>query len=415
MEVLLQLKNFFLLSMVFVRRFSLLVFILCLFNTDFSFFKNFRIKYLKYVPFSLTVLSYCGLCLTIMAKISMYVAPSSSYFAIGFLAGIWLIGCPIKYTEQLSFEDTTYRRLFSKKYLVTKIIIGFSCITYVENIFPLTVMSEFKNSIIKFIYPKILPSFDTLFFNFVFLFTFVSVIYYVTYRSPQIFGKILALTALIMVCSIGYFVDITKIPSNFCIHSTNCWKGALSSLFDGLIMSSVASDIFTFLSVTVNQNFYKQIKDFSLEEKKCIYATYAVSVSFLTTFVFLYVTLGTLPKAMINIFNQVDVEMQYNMFSNVIGYIYKLTSLLSTITVMHILYRETIVIIKILNFNKMGKILSAAFFLFLQTSIALIFSYEEISLISSGLYLVVQLSMSVVYFLRKKEQNISKEIQIVTE
>ena len=118
---------------------------------------------------------------------------------------------------------------------------------------------------------------------------------------------------------------------------------------------------------------------------------------------------------MINIFNQVDSEMKFNMISNIVGYVYKLTSLLSTITVMHILYRETIVIIKILSLNKIGKVLSAGFFLLLQTCIALIFSYEEISLISSGLYLIVQLSMGIVYFIRKDDENINKQIPIVTE
>jgi len=341
------------------------------------------------------------MCLTITAKISMYCAPSSLLFAIGFMVGLWLIVTPIKYSELVAFDNSTYINLFNKSFWITKLVIAVSSLNYLETIFPLTTMVAFKNSIINTIIPTQLNLLNSSLFNYFYLFLSIGTIYYLTYRFSSTFNAILATGALIMVFSMGYFVNIGNFMSYLMMHSDNSFIGMLLSFIDGIVLSLVATDICTFLSATVYEDFKHRINHFSFEEKKQAYATYVICIAILATFVFAYITICTLDRALIELYNQVDSDMLKNTLCYIIVSIYKVASLWTMTAVMHILYRETIVLLKILNQTKKVNVAIVVLFLALQSLIAISFSYQEIAVMSSALYLIIQISMSIAYITRK--------------
>ena len=412
MNVLAQIKITYLAILFYLKKFGIILFLIAIYTSSFECFKYFSFKNIKHIPFSLSLLSICGLCILILSKISMYFVPSTFAFFIGFIFGIFIICVPLKYNELLALENSTYRKLFDQKYIVTKIAIIVSFITYIEIMFTSSVILACKNSIINIIYPQLSIYNQNININFIFLYFILSTIFIITYYYKNILGKILTLSILIMIISLGYFVNITSLKTNIFFNMSNNIIDNLLSLIEGITMSILSSDIFTFLSLTIYQDFNQRIKGYTNIEKKSIYSTYVITIGILSSLIFTFITVTTLPKATINMFNQVDEFINTNLLNTIIVYTYKISSIALVISIINILYREAITLLSILKCNKYFKIIISIILITIQSLLPFIFTYKEMSIIGSAVYFLIQGLLSIIFIMRKKQMNIEKQIKI---
>ena len=393
----------------FIKKFSILIFLLSLTKAKFDFFKYFDIRNIKYIPFSLSLLSYCGICVTVICKILMFQSDCSYLFLLGFIFSTWFIALPIKYSEQIALINTSYRLLFDRTYWITQWAILFSFLTYFEITFPLLTILSCKNFFMDMFITNF--NYNSFYFNFFFLFGTIIIVYYLSNKYKS-FSSVITISTFIMLFCLAYYVKPSKIISNIFIHKGTSIQKSLMSFFDGATMAYITSDIHTFLGLSIHRAINMQIKDFTFEKQKSVYATYAIIISILTTLVVFYIVTGTLENSMIGIFHQVDYNMDTNLLYKVFGYTYKVTVVISMLAILNILYNEMSLTLRILKLKGLIKYLILLLFMISQPLIALQLTVSEVSELGSTFYLIMQICACWLFIKKEYNENIKEKIQI---